>query len=131
MIYKGKIAIWYYVFWVIFNIFNIILMFNASIAWIVILCLLLWNVIFIPNMIRNYVELKEESFVFAFGFSKKEYKYTDIICIERNHGLISSAACSLDRVYINLKDDELNVSLKDNETFMEDMKRRNNCIIIK
>ena len=62
--------------------------------------------------------------MFYYGFSKTTVYIDDIKKIEKSKSFHASPANSLDRIYIDTKNIDFCVSLKENERFIEEIKKR-------
>lgn len=125
MVFKGKVGIGYYLIAVLYNVlpFSIHLF---KMNWLNIALLVIYylgNFIIIPPIIKNKVEISDRNFILYFGFQKKIFNIDEIIDIHRSYCPLSSSACSLDRIYINLKHQEVYISLKDNNGFIKKIKQ--------
>lgn len=74
-------------------------------------------------MIRNYIEVYDDYFIFYYGFTKEYIYIRDIIKCEKSRDPIASCANSLDRIHIITNKKEFYVSLKNNDKFMEDIRK--------
>ena len=131
-VYKGKNSFWLIVIFVIYDICPIfIYLCDASIVshiwWI-----LLWvayysmNLVWIPVMVRNYIELYDDYFVFYYGFSKERFEIKDILKLEKSKNPMASSANSLDRIHMTTKDKDFYISLKDNDDFIKNILLKKN-----
>lgn len=129
-IFKGKNAIWFIFIFIIYNILPLLSIgkeTNISNKWILVIILIVYycgNLIFIPIMIRNKIELYDDYFVFYYGFSTERIYIKDIKEIKRSHSPIASSANSLDRIYISTKQKELYISLQKNDEFIQTIKEK-------
>ena len=106
--YKGKNDIWLILVFVFYNLLPIGIYFftddkeNLYNNW----WLLIWvfyysfNIIWIPVLIRNRVELYDDYFIFYYGFGKEKIFIKDILKIEKSNNSIASSANSLDRIHL-------------------------------
>ncbi|NBK97169.1 MAG: acyltransferase [Erysipelotrichia bacterium] len=125
--YIGKNAIWLIIIFALFNLVPIIICFFnpdsilISNPWAILFWLVYYacNLIWIPVMGRNRIELYDDYFIFYYGFSKEKIMLSDIIRIEKSNNPIAASANSLDRIYIVTKDQDFYVSLKDNDAFIK------------
>lgn len=131
-VYKGKNSFWLIVIFVIYDICPIfIYLCDGSIVshiwWI-----LLWvayysmNLVWIPVMVRNYIELYDDYFVFYYGFSKERFEIKDILKLEKSKNPMASSANSLDRIHMTTKDKDFYISLKDNDDFIKNILLKKN-----
>lgn len=131
MKFKGKIAVWWYAF---------ILILNAACFWIIFTKTTIWgivggvatciafNVLFIPTLINNYVELKGTGLQIAFGLSSQSIPYKDIKLVAKSHNPMVSCAASLDRLYIVHANGNVMISIQDKEKFVKELKLYNHKI---
>lgn len=117
--FKGKNAIWFYLTFILFNVIPF-----ASWPWdlglliILVIYYLIGDLIFIPCMINNKIELYDDYFIFHYMFSKQKVMLKDIKTIKKSHSFIASSANSLDRIYIETKNQSMYISLKENDEFI-------------
>lgn len=90
-----------------------------------ILGIVLFNLICIPIVARNYVIVSEISVTVYFGFLKDSIMLRDITEVRRTHDIIASTAASLDRISINGRWSGLMCAVKDKEGFFKELKRKN------
>ncbi|MCH5280070.1 MAG: PH domain-containing protein [Lachnospiraceae bacterium] len=124
MKFKGKIAIWV---WAVFFGSNGLLIYELifspdSIA-VLLATLFLFNLIFLPILVRNYVFIGEDEVMICFGFSKDAIKLSDIVKVYETHNPIASSAASLDRIVIKGKNNEIMCSVKEKARFLEELKK--------
>lgn len=123
--YSGKNAWWFILIFIVFNLLPMIIFKNDDINYDIVLVItlsfyyLLFNIIIIPILIRNYIDLYDDYFIFYYGFSKRKVLIHNIRKIEKSRDMWSSSANSLDRIYIETRDDEFMISLKKNDKFLE------------
>lgn len=126
--YEGKNAWWFIAIVVCYNIFPFgTFMDQITRSWFAVFIALFYyagNLLMIPIIIQNKIELYDDYFLFYYGFSKQRIELSSIKQIEKSHNVIASSANSLDRIYIQTKDTDLYVSLKKNREFIEEIKRR-------
>ena len=88
MIFKGKIGIWFWLLLIGVNIAMVYEGIHGEIKGREILALFfaffLTNIICIPMVIRNYVQIDGEKLIFALGFCKDYMKIERELC-EKNH----------------------------------------------
>lgn len=117
--FKGKNAIWFYLTFILYNVIPF-----ASWPWdlglliILVIYYLIGDLIFIPCMINNKIELYDDYFIFHYMFSKQKVMLKDIKTIKKSHSFIASSANSLDRIYIETKNQSMYISLKENDEFI-------------
>ena len=117
--FKGKNAVWFYLTFILFNVIPF-----ASWPWdlglliILVIYYLIGDLIFIPCMINNKIELYDDYFIFHYMFSKQKVMLKDIKTIKKSHSFIASSANSLDRIYIETKNQSMYISLEENDEFI-------------
>ncbi|WP_071441194.1 PH domain-containing protein [Traorella massiliensis] len=117
--FKGKNAVWFYFTFILYNVIPF-----ASWPWdlglliILVIYYLIGDLIFIPCMINNKIELYDDYFIFHYMFSKQKVMLKDIKTIKKSHSFIASSANSLDRIYIETKNQSMYISLKENDEFI-------------
>jgi len=132
--FKGKIAIW---FWVIIALCNIVCIYacfdkeaNGGIV-VGIISLLICNLIFLPMVIRNYVEIQEDKLIIAFGFSTETVNIADITKMYESNNPLASTAASLDRIIIKAGKRILMCSVKEKAELFEIVKEKNPNLKVK
>ena len=130
--YKGKNDNWLILVFVCYNLLPIGIYFftddkeNLYNNW----WLLIWvfyysfNIIWIPVLIRNRVELYDDYFIFYYGFGKEKIFIKDILKIEKSNNSIASSANSLDRIHLITTQKDFYISLKNNDNFIDKIKQR-------
>ena len=119
MIFKGKIGIW---FWLLLIGVNIAMVYEGIHEEMkggemlgLFFAFFLTNIICVPLVIRNYVQIDGEKLLFVLGFCKDSMKVEDITEVYKTHNPIAAGALSLDRVCIRAKRQEWIVSVEDKE----------------
>lgn len=130
--YNGKNATWLIVVFVFYNLLPVGIYFltddkeNLYHNW----WLLIWvfyysfNIIWIPVLIRNRVELYDDYFIFYYGFGKEKIFIKDILKIEKSNDPIATSANSLDRIHLVTTQKDSYISLKNNDDFINKLKQR-------
>lgn len=131
MKFKGKIDLW---LWIVMlageaTIISSLLMPEGG-RIIGIVTLIIYNLIFLPFVIRNYVEISDEKVTVAFGFSKVSIPLSEIVEVYRTYNPISASAASLDRIVIKGRNKQMICAVKDREEFFTGLKERNPKISI-
>lgn len=132
-VYKGKNSFWLVVIFVIYDICPLFIYLCDSSIIFHIWWILLWiayysmNLVWIPVMVRNYIELYDEYFVFYYGFSKERFEIKDILKLEKSKNPVASSANSLDRIHMTTKDKDFYISLKDNDDFIKNILLKKNA----
>ena len=125
MKFQGKIAICFW-FMIIAGTaaFLYAILFEEDSVGAVIMGIVLFNLICIPIVARNYVIVSEISVTVYFGFLKDSIMLRDITEVRRTHDIIASTAASLDRISINGRWSGLMCDVKDKEGFVKELKRK-------
>lgn len=132
MKFKGKIAVW---FWAIVIVVNTMLLYELIFSRDSMLALVLggaiFNLVFLPIILRNYVLLNNDSVTVYFGFGKDSLKVNDIVEVYRTHNPIASSAASLDRIVIKGNRSEILCSVKEKSKLFDELKKLNPGIVIR
>lgn len=132
MIIKGKIAVWFWLLLIGVNIAMVYGFFTEDPAGgdriILLFTFFVFNIIFIPMVIKNYVEIDGDKLIFVLGFCRDSMKIGDITEVYRTHNPIAAGALSLDRVVIKGKRQEWMISVCDKEKLFHELKQRNPVI---
>lgn len=131
--FEGKNAWWFLLIFGSYNVFPLFLFLMDKLSyngWFIATWLVYYasNIIWIPIIVRNYILLYDSYFVFCYGFLKMTVYIDDIKKIEKSKSFLASSANSLDRIYIGTKNIDFCVSLKENERFIEEIKKRRTLI---
>ena len=104
---KGKIAIWFWIMFVGMEILMLYLFFEPSeegkdvgMLVIMIFVFLVWNIVFLPMLVKNYVEIDGERLILVLGLCRTTIEIGEIREVYKTHNPIASGALSLDRVMI-------------------------------
>lgn len=115
MKFKGKIALW---FWFLFIAVNLMLLYELVFTGDNLIPLMIggiiFNLVFLPIIIRNYIYLTYDSVTICFGYGKYSINVNDIAEVYSTHNPLASSAASLDRIVIKGKRDEIICSVKKN-----------------
>ena len=131
--YRGKNAVWFILLFILFNVLPLTIFMKQNVVLDTLLVGVfvfynLFDFIFIKIIVRNYIELYDAYFLFYYGFCKRKVWLNDIKRIEKSRDMTASSANSLDRIYIETKQDEFMVSLKKNDEFIAEVRKRmRNC----
>lgn len=131
MKFKGKIAIWWYAFIALLNAVCFWIIFTKTTFWGIVggvATCIVFNVLFIPTLFNNYVELKSTELHITFGLSNQAIPYKDIRLVAKSHNPMVSCAASLDRLYIAHATGNTMISIQDKEKFMKELKLYNRKI---
>ena len=123
---QGKISIW---FWIILIAGNAFMLYGLCFAGeqmvILILTLILYNIIFLPIVIRNYVLIEDGNLKLVFGFARDSMEVEEIISVRHTWDPIASSAASLDRIVIKSRRKEIMCSVRDKQKLYDELKRLN------
>lgn len=132
MIIKGKTAAW---FWLLLIGVNIAMVYGfftedqtGGDTIVLLFTFFVFNIIFIPMVMKNYVEIDGDKLIFVLGFCRDSMKIGDITEVYRTHNPIAAGALSLDRVVIKGKRQEWMISVCDKEKLFHELKQRNPVI---
>ncbi|MBR7172301.1 MAG: PH domain-containing protein [Clostridia bacterium] len=123
--FDGKTAWWLYLLLLLYNLTPIaILVFDKSFEWsaATIICFVLcylFNLVWLPIMIIDWVDVYDDYFVFRYGFLKIKVNIEDIVEIKKTHTPISATANSFDRVYVKTEKKGFCLALYKNDAFIE------------
>lgn len=126
---KGKIAVW---FWGLAVGANLLIIYCLGtdenkiaglIGWV------LLDLLFLPILFRNYVEIKEGYVTVVFGIFKDSMEIDEIKEIYKTHDPLSTTAASLDRTVIKGRRQELRCAVKDREELYQELKKYNSEIV--
>lgn len=134
---KGKIAIW---FWIMFAGMEVLMLYSffvpsdeggdIGLQVIVAFVFLVWNIVFLPMLVKNYVEIDGEKLVLVLGLCRTTMEIGEIKEVYKTHNPIASGALSLDRVMIRGRRQEMLISVCDKELLFRELKRINPAIRI-
>lgn len=132
MRFRGKIAIW---FWAVFIIGDIVtlcgLLTPGDGMAAGVIGFIIFNAVFLPILLRNYVLLENDRLVICFGIGRDSIRLDEILEVYQTHDPIASSAASLDRIVIKGKRNELMCSVTDKESLFLELKKRNPQIVIR
>lgn len=128
-VYKGENAVYFILFIVLYNIIPLIFFVIEdcfSSIWLTVMWILYYacDIIWLPLLIRNYIELYDDHFLFYYGFLKERIDLKDIVQMERSRNPIASAANSLNRIHVITVKKDFYIALKDNDGFIKDVFQR-------
>lgn len=103
---------------------------GRDIGWLIFAGFLM-NIICVPMVVRNYVQIDGEKLLFVLGFYKDYLKIEDITEVYRTHNPIAAGALSLDRVVIRARRQEWMVAVHGREQLFHELKLRNPKIQIR
>ena len=126
MKFKGKIAAW---FWIIFLAGNVLMFYelveSSGVSAEIGAALVVFNAIFIPMVVRNYVVIDGTRMAVYFGIMKDSMEISEIREIRRTCNPISATAASLDRIEIKGRRQEMICAVRDRERLIEELLRCN------
>ena len=131
MKFKGKIAAWWYIFLLLGNAICIWVIFSKQTFWGILggaIACIMFDVLFVPTIINNYVELRNSTLQIVFGLSSQSIPYRDISLIAESRNPMMSTAASLDRLYIMYEGGSVMVSVREKDAFIKELLRYNNKI---
>ncbi len=130
--FKGKIAIW---FWAVIALCEVVGIYAIYAAYSDkgvnggpaggIICLVVCNLLFLPMVIRNYVEIQGDKLIIAFGFSTERVNISEITEMYESNNPLASSAASLDRIIIKSGKRMLMCSVLDKTGLFEAVKEVN------
>ena len=123
--FDGKTAWWVWFLFVVYNLIPAcIIVFDSSFVWNLatitgfIACYLL-DILWLPIMIRDWVDVYDDYFVFYYGFLKFVVKFENIVEVKKSHNPMSATANSFDRICIQTKQRNIYLALYKNDEFIE------------
>ena len=123
--FDGKTAWWVWFLFVVYNLIpTCIIVFDSSFIWNFatitgfIVCYLL-DILWLPIMIRDWVDVYEDYFVFYYGFIKFVVKFENVVSVKKTHNPISATANSFDRICVQTKQRNIYLALYKNDEFIE------------
>ena len=121
----GKTAWWVWFLFIVYNLIPaVIVVFDNSFVWTFstitgfVICYLL-DIIWIPIMVRDWVDVYDDYFVFYYGFLKFVVKFENVVGVQKTHNPISTTANSLDRICVQTKKKNIYLALYKNDEFIE------------
>ncbi len=130
MKFKGKVDLWIWIVLMFGEVLILLALFSPEGGWIIgLVTAFFYNILILPFLIRNYVEVTDEKLTLVFGFSKESIVISEIVEVYRTHNPISSSAASLDRIVIKGKYKSILCALKEREEFFNYLQEKNPNII--
>ena len=130
MKFKGKIDLWFWLIMLLGDALILLALLDSSGMIIGLVTAVIYNIIFLPLVIRNYVEVTDENLMIVMGFSKVKIPLSEIIEVYRTHNPVSSMAASVDRIMIQAKSTQVMCAVVDKEGFFNCLKEKNPMIQI-
>ena len=125
MKFKGKIDLWFWILMLAGEALMASALFDAgSMTVIMLLSFAIYNLAFLPFVIRNYVEVTEDQVIIAFGFTKVVIPISGITEVYTTHNPISSTAASLDRIVLLGQHGQAMCAVKDKEAFFSCLREK-------
>ena len=125
MKFKGKIDLWFWLIMTLGDVLILIALLDSSSFIIGFVTALIYNITFIPMIVRNYVEVTDEELRIVMGFSKVKIPLSEIVKVYRTHNPVSSMAASIDRIMIQAKNTQVMCAVVDKEAFLTCLKEKN------
>ena len=130
MKFKGKIDLWFWLIMIFGDALILLALFDSSAIIVGIITALIYNGIFLPLVVRNYVEVTDEELRIVMGFSKVRIPLSEIIEVYRTHNPVSSMAASVDRIMIQAKNTQVMCAVHEKDAFFACLKEKNPMIQI-
>ena len=125
MKFKGRTAFWV---WCVFVLVNAVFIQDIVLAEtppvLKIVSIIVFNLVYIPMICRNYAEIKDGTLYVAFGFFKNSMKISDI----REASIVlnpTAAVAAQDRIMVKSDEDEIIFAVKQRELFLDELKLQN------
>lgn len=133
MKFKGKAGVWYWLMLAAMNIVMFYCLFTSTGTDLVIISItfLVVDIICVPLVIKNYVEIDGGRLIAVLGFCRSVVEIDEITEVYRTHNPIAAGALSLDRIMIKGKKQSLMISIHEKEKFFAELKRLNPAIRIR
>ena len=130
MRFKGKVDLWFWIAMIIGDgiLISAILSEPDSIACLV--GLIVYNMAFLPFVLRNYVDVSDEHVTIVFGFIKQSISLSELTEVRRTKNQISSTAASLDRIILKGNHKSMMCAVRDRDDFLDLLKRKNPAVQI-
>ena len=126
MKFKGKTAVWFRGIFVVGNaLFLWELIFFQNDLPALIVGMVVFETVFLPILLRNYILLGSDSVTVVFGIGKDSIRISDIIEVYQTHNPIASSAVSLDRIVIKGRRQEIMCAVQEKQHFFVELKKRN------
>lgn len=129
MKFKGKIAPWWYIVTVLFNIIIIWLFVSTKMGVSAQMMIPLWitfNLYFVPVFFCNYVTIDKQNVVIKFGLLKKTLPTQEIISVKAARVASASFSASFDRLELEPRRmQNVYISVVDKKAFLQEIQRIN------
>lgn len=126
MRFKGKIDLWFWFVMLLGESMLLGTLFSAEktgIIWVI--TIFFYNLIFLPLVFRNYVEVTQEDVIVVIGFSKDSIAISDVQELYKTNNPIASSAASLDRIVIKGQQKMMMCAVQDQKGFFAYLKEKN------
>lgn len=124
MRFKGKIDSWFWIVMLVGEGLVISTMLDGGKIFSIV-AFVIYNLAFLPFVVRNYAEVTEEEMTIVFGFSRETMALSKILEIYRTNSALASSAASLDRIVIEGCEKKVICAVKDKEGFFTYLKEQN------
>ena len=101
------------------------LLVSSDVSAEIVAALVVYNAIFIPIVVRNYVVVDGDRMAIYFGIMKDSMEISEIREIRRTCNPISATAASLDRIEIRGRRQEMICAVRDRERLIEELVKCN------
>ena len=125
MRFKGKVDLWFWAVMLFGDVLMLGSVFTPGLSIVMIISFIVYNVIFIPLVARNYVEISDDRLTVVCGFSKDSIGLSEIQEVYRTNNPVASSAASLDRIVIRGRQKMLMCAVKDREGFFNYLEEKN------
>lgn len=125
MRFKGKVDLWFWAVMLFGDVLMLGSVFTPGLSIVMIISFIVYNVIFIPLVARNYLEISDDELTVVCGFSKECISLGEIQEVYRTNNPVASSAASLDRIVIRGRQKMLMCAVKDREGFFNYLEEKN------
>lgn len=131
MKFKGKVDLWMWLVLILGDALMLYPVFTAKGIGIILgISLVIYNLSFLPFMLRNYVIVTDDKIILVFGFIKQTMDIDDLYEVYRTNNPISSTAASLDRIVLKGFRQSILCAVTKREEFFKLLKEKNPHITI-
>lgn len=125
MRFRGKVDLWLWVVMIVGDILLLISLLSVPDSIACLIGFLIYNLAFLPFLIRNYVEVGDERVTVVFGFFRQSMLLSELTEVYRTSNPISSTAASLDRIILKGNHKSMMCAVKDRDAFFALLKKKN------
>ena len=126
---KGKVAIWFWILmWIGEGSFFYFFRSMPQQRIPLVIGFLYFNLMLIPLIVNNYVELDRDELTVVFGFERETIPVMDIVQIYSTHNPVSVSATSFDRLVIKGSKKKLICAVQDKERLLHALIEKNKGI---